>query len=442
MKNIRRIIVIALVLATVMASGLPLRAQEGEKEVKLVVFGPSSWDTWAPGTGEETVNQVTEEIDKGFMAENPYVVEIIHDARGTVSDGLSRLMTTQMAGEQIDLIMCAANPVNTSYQPRGLILPVDDLVPLVQDRLIDGALGPFTLNEQVWGIPISGVSATTFFYNKTMFENLGIEPPTTYQEFLSVAEVLRANNIIPVLHQGKNPWMWPIWYMATYAQTTGNKQLEKTISNLRGDTKFTDEEDVLAMTLVRQFVDDGILDPTSMDYDEEGMRSAFISGQAGAYFGATWDLAILTANITDFELGIFMFPQMPDVPGHPVAYGGVEVGLCISSTISDDNLEAAKAYIEYTSRPEIAAIDLMPTNPIATSHKEVLGLDTPIAQQVREEYFPTEKFLDWVWPRELADTIQREVQNVAAGSATPDEAMQSIQAQYDLMVDEGYEYPY
>ena len=442
MLRFRRIAVVLLVLATLMATSLPLLAQDSQNEVKLVVFGPSTWDTWAPGTGEETVNSVTEQIDSGFMAENPYVVEITHDARGTVADGLSRLMTTQMAGEQIDLIMCAANPLNTSYQPRRLVLPVDDLVPVVKDRLIDGALDPFTIDGQVWGIPISGVSATTFFYNKTMFDNLGIKPPATYEEFLQVAAVLRDNDIIPVLHQGKNPWMWPIWYMGAIAQTTGNTQLEKTRSNLRGDTKFTDEADVKAMELVRKFVDDGILDPTSMDYDEEGMRGAFISGQAGAYFGATWDLAILTASITDFELGIFMYPQLPDVPGHPVAYGGVEVGLCISSTISDDNLAAAKAYIEYASRPEIAAIDLMPTNPIATSHKDVLGLDTPIAQQVREEYFPTELFLDWIWPRELTDTIQRQIQEVVAGSVSPQEAMENIQKEFDRMVDEGYEYPY
>ena len=47
-------------------------------------------------------------------------------------------------------------------------------------------------------------------------------------------------------------------------------------------------------------------------------------------------------------------------------------------------------------------------------------------------------FLDWVWPRELTETIQREIQAMMAGSKTPQEAAESIQAKYDQMVADGY----
>jgi raffinose/stachyose/melibiose transport system substrate-binding protein len=428
-----------LLIVGLFSIGLPLSAQDG---ITLQVFGPSTWDTFAPGAGEDVVNRVTQELDAGFMAEHPEVTSIQHDARGTVADGLSRLMNAQLAGDQIDLIMCAANPVNTSYVTRGLIQPLDELVPVVEDRLVEGALEPFTLDGQVWGIPISGVSTTNFFYNKTLFEELGLEPPATYDDLLAAAAVLQEAGVTPVLHQGKNPWMWPIWYMSTLAETTENQQLEKTISNLRGETRFTDPEDVEAMALVRRFVDDGILDPSSLDLDEEGMRAAFISGQSGMYFGASWDFPILRANVTDFELGVFRFPDITELPGTPQTYGGVEVGLCLSSTVSDQNRQAALDYIEYASRPENVELTLGPLDPIATSHVDVIGSDDPIAQQFRDEFLPTGKFLDWVWPRELTDTIQREIQLVVGGSATPEEAMQAIQDKFDEMVAQGYEYPF
>jgi raffinose/stachyose/melibiose transport system substrate-binding protein len=173
-----------------------------------------------------------------------------------------------------------------------------------------------------------------------------------------------------------------------------------------------------------------------MDLDEEGMRAAFISGQAASYFGGSWDLPFLLANVKDFELGVFKFPQFADEPGSPVAYGGVEVGLCLSST--SPNPDLAKAYIEYATRPEIAQIALEPLDPIATSHTAVVGSDDPIATQIREEYLPTSMFLDWVWPRELTETIQREIQAMMAGSKTPQEAAEAIQAKYDQMVADGY----
>jgi raffinose/stachyose/melibiose transport system substrate-binding protein len=419
--------------------GVPLSAQDG---ITLHIFGPSSWDTFAPGAGEDVVNQVTAELDAGFIAEHPEVAAVVHDARGTVADGLSRLMNAQLAGDPVDLIMCAANPVNTSYVTRGLIQPLDELVPVVQDRLVEGALEPFTLDGQVWGIPISGVSTTNWFYNQTLFDELGLEAPATYDELLTVSAALQEAGVTPVLHQGRNPWMWPIWYMSTLAETTENQQLEKTISNLRGETSFTDPEDVEAMALVRRFVDDGILDPASLELDEEGMRSAFISGQSGMYFGASWDFPILRANVTEFELGVFRFPDLADYPGASQTYGGVEVGLCLSTTVSDENRQAALDYIEYASRPENVQLTLGPLDPIATSHVDVTGSDDPIAEQFRAEFLPTGKFLDWVWPRELTDTIQREIQLVVGGSATPEEAMQAIQDKFDEMVAQGYEYPF
>ncbi|MBK8021848.1 MAG: extracellular solute-binding protein [Chloroflexi bacterium] len=435
----RRISLLLPVIVLLFALSVPAFAQDG---ITLVVFGPSTWDTFAPGAGEEIVNQVTQELDAAFMAEHPEVTSIQHDARGTVADGLSRLMNAQLAGDQVDLIMCAANPVNTSYVSRGLLLPLDELVPVVQDRLIEGALEPFTLSDQVWGIPISGVSTTNFFYNKTLFDELGLAAPTTYDEILAAAAALDAAGVTPVLHQGKNPWMWPIWYMSTLAETTENQQLEKTISNLRGETSFTDAEDVAAMALVRKFVDDGILDPASLDLDEEGMRAAFISGQSGMYFGASWDFPILRTNVTEFELGVFRFPDFVDYPGAPQTYGGVEVGLCLSNTVSEANRQAALDYIEFASRPEYVSLTLGPLDPIATSHVDVVASDDPIAQQFRAEFLPTGKFLDWVWPRELSDTIQREIQRVVGGTATPEEAMQTIQDKFDEMVAQGYVYPF
>ncbi len=434
-----RFVLLLLSVFALLSFVVPLSAQSG---ITLVVFGPSMWDTFAPGASADVINDVTAKLDAGFKALHPEVTEIKHDAQGQVADGLSRLMNAQLAGDPVDLIMCAANPVNTSYVSKNLILPVDDLAAKVKDRYNPGAFDPFTIDGKIWGIPLSGVSSTTFFYNKTLFAKLGIEAPKTYDDFVKIAATIKASGVTPVLHQGKNAWMWPIWYMSTLAETTSNTQLDKTRSNLRGTTKFTDAADVDAMKWVRKFVDDGILDPASMDLDEEGMRSAFLSGKSAAYFGATWDLPILRDNVKDFELGVFKFPDIGELPGKPQTYGGVEVGLCLSSTVSDANRQAALDYVDYVTQPEQAKLSLGPLNPIATSHKDIAGADDDIAKQIRAEYLPTGLFLDWIWPRELTDTIQRELQDVVSGAATPEAAMQAIQDKYDQMVADGYKYPY
>lgn len=418
-------------------------ASEPQAEgIKIVLFGPSSWDTFAPGASEDVVKEVTKQIDDAFMAKYPEVTEIVHDSRGTVSDGLSRLMTAQMAEEQIDIIYTAVNPLRTSYQPKGLVVPVNDIAEKVKDFMVEGAVSQFEIKGDIWGVPLSGNTSTGFFYNKDLFERYNLEEPKTIDEFAAAAKVLSENGITPVLHQGKNPWMWPMWYMHCLPLTTGNKQLEKTISNLKGETKFTDPEDVRAMELFNEFIAKGILDKTSLDLDEEGNRSAFMAQKSAAYLAMTIDLPILRSNSTDFELGFFPFPTAAGEPGHAVGYGGIESGLSLSATSKGQSMEYAKLYMEHAVQPEMARLALEPMNNVATSHKDVLGSDDPIASFVRDNMLPSEMFLDWVWPRELCNVIQADIQSMVGGTMTPQQVMEDIQKAYDDLVAQGYVYPF
>lgn len=402
-------------------------------DTKLVIFGPSSWDTFAPGAPEETVKQVTDALDAKFKAKHPEVTEIVHDARGTVSDGLARLRNAQLAGDGVDVVVCAANPVNTSYARLGLIKPVDDIVARMGDRFTDGSLKNFTVDGKVWGVPLSAANLTTFFYNKDLFKEAGLDAPKSYVEFLAAVPKFKEMDVIPVVHQGKNAWMWPLYYMSSLAQTTGNKQVEYVEAVLAGQSKFTDPVSIKALQLSRRWVDDGLLDPQSNELDEDAMKSVFYSGRAAAYFGGSWDVPGITAN-AGFEWGVFKFPQYEDEPGHPVAFGGAESGLCVSS--ASKNPELAASYIAFAAEDAQAAGLLAPLKPLATSHKGVPGFDDPISKDL-QTYLPASKFLDWIWPRELTETIQREIQSMMGGTITPEQAAANMQSKLDAMVSAG-----
>jgi raffinose/stachyose/melibiose transport system substrate-binding protein len=419
----------AVSVAAILASA-PVSAET------LVIFGPSTWDTLTPGASEQVQNEVLGKLRDGFIAQHPEVTDVTVNAGGTVTDGLSRLRNATLAGDQIDVVLCAANPVNTSYARLNLILPVDDLVAQMGDRFIDGAVGNFTVGGKVWGVPISAVNVTTFFYNKDLFDKVGITAPKTYEEFLAAAPKLTAEGMIPVVHQGKNAWMWPLYYMSSLSQTTGNNQLELVEKTLRGEAKFTDPESVDALKLAYKWVTDGLLDPQSNELDEDAMKSVFYAGRAASYFGGSWDVPGVTDN-APFNWGVFKFPQYEGQPGTPVAYGGAETGMCVSS--SSKNPELAKAFIAYVAEDAQTKLMLDAVKPIATSHKGVPGVDTAVAKDLLS-YLPTAKFLDWVWPRELTETIQREVQSMMGGSVTPERAAANMQAKLDQMVAAGYTY--
>lgn len=420
------------IFATLALTTALIAPQLSAKE--LHVFGPSTWDTFAAGAPEEVVKKVTDDLDAKFMAKFPEVTKILHDARGTVSDGLSRLRNAQLAGDPIDVIVCAANPVNTSYARLGLIRPVDGLVEQMKGRFTPGSVENFTVGGKIWGVPLSAVNVTTFFYNKELFKEAGLGPPKTYAEFLAAVPKFKEMGIIPVVHQGKNAWMWPLYYMSSLAETTGNKQVEFVENVLKGSAKFTDPASLKALQLSRKWVDDGLVDPQSNELDEDAMRSVFYSGRSASYFGASWDLPGIKAN-APFEWGVFKFPQYAGEPGHPVAFGGTESGLCISSTSKEPQLAAE--YIKFASEDAQAAELLAPVAPIATSHIGVAGSSDEVSKDL-QTYLPADKFLDWVWPRELTETIQRSVQSMMGGEATPEQAAEQMQTKLDSMISSGY----
>ncbi len=45
---------------------------------------------------------------------------------------------------------------------------------------------------------------------------------------------------------GKVIYMWPVWFFTTFAQTTGNRSIERTVEILSGKGKFTDPDFVEA----------------------------------------------------------------------------------------------------------------------------------------------------------------------------------------------------
>jgi raffinose/stachyose/melibiose transport system substrate-binding protein len=217
--TIRHALILLALAALMAAPGFASLAQAQDGQVSLRVFGPSSLDQLAPQAPEDQRQEIQQTVIDGFLAENPDVSEVVWDAQGPIEEGTTRLMTAHLAGEPIDLIACAANNTNGSFIRRGVVRDITDDIAGFQDRVDPAALAAYTVGGRVYGVPISTLSTSTFFYNVDLFEELGIAPPETYEEFQAIAQTLTDAGYIPVLHQGINPWMWPMWFFETSGQT-------------------------------------------------------------------------------------------------------------------------------------------------------------------------------------------------------------------------------
>ncbi|MEA5014592.1 MAG: sugar ABC transporter substrate-binding protein [Candidatus Limiplasma sp.] len=97
------------------------------------------------------------------------------------------------AGKATDLVLMDG-PNIASYAVTGVLEPLDTYWDKADyDDLVDSAKSTVSWNGQVWAAPLNE-SNTVLFYNKKIFDELGIVPPTeveeawTFEELLEVCE--------------------------------------------------------------------------------------------------------------------------------------------------------------------------------------------------------------------------------------------------------------
>jgi raffinose/stachyose/melibiose transport system substrate-binding protein len=406
--------------------------------ITLKVFGGSSLDQLAPRQTPDEQKKIQNEVYKGFLAAHPEVAAIEWDAQGPQANSLQRLMTAKLANQEIDLIACPAFWVNGAYIRRGLLRPItqDEMKPFA-DRIDQAALGAFTTSGKVYGVPISTLSTSTIFYNVDLFKRLNIPVPPSYDDLKAAVPKFKEAGVIPLLHQGSNTPMWPMWFFETFSQSSGDP-VGKTQTNLEGKTKFNDAPDVDAFKLIKQWVDDGILSPDSLSVDQDGMRAAFAGGKSAMYYGGTWEIPSLQEGVKNFQWGVFAFPKMPGTHSEPKHGGGADNGICLSSSIPEEKLAPALAFIEYLTRPDVATLYLAPEQPIAASIKGVPVTEDAYAKDLRASAFPnTIKFLDWIWPSEVATATASAIAGIVGGQLSPENAAASVQQAFDTLVADG-----
>jgi raffinose/stachyose/melibiose transport system substrate-binding protein len=426
------------VLAATLGIGIAASSPgAGAAGITLKVFGGSSLDQLAPRQQPDEQKKIQQQVFDGFLKANPDVSAIEWDAQGPQGGAIQRLMTARLANQEMDLIACPAFYTNGAYVRRKLVMPITDKIKPFQDRIDAAALGAFTISGQVYGVPISTLSTSTIFYNVDMFQKLGIAVPTTYAELKAAVPKFKAAGVIPLLHQGSNTPMWPMWFFETFSQASGDP-IGKTQKNLDGTAKFTDAPDVEAFKLIKQWVDDGILSKDSLSVDQDGMRAAFAAGKSAMYYGGTWEIPSLQQTVKSFKWGVFAFPKMEGTPGEPRHGGGADNGICVSSSIAPEKVDAAIRFIEYLTRPEVATLYLAPEQPIAASIKGVPQVEDAYAVELRKAAFPnTIKFLDWIWPSEVATATASAIAGIVGGTMTPEQAAASVQAVFDDLKAQG-----
>ena len=165
----------------------------------------------------------------------------------------------------------------------GYLLDVTDRVtPEMKSGMFPASWNGVTRNGKIYGMPWL-MDVKYFMYNKDMLQQAGItDPPKTWEELVEQAKTIKEKGIVeyPII------WSWNqkegvVCDYAVLLYGNGGSFLDAS-----GKPAFNNDKGVAALAWMKQTLDDGLSNPSSVSSDENAVRDNFMAGQSA--FAVNW----------------------------------------------------------------------------------------------------------------------------------------------------------
>ena len=240
-----------------------------------------------------------------------------------------------------------------SYADVGALVdltPVLEEHPELADVQIPAILENVTFDGKVYGIPINYVQPAVFFYNKDVFEQVGAEPPTTWDELMALIPVFNEAGIPLISVAGQSQWTY-LFYIGYLVDRVGGPEVfERIAANEPG--AWSDPAVTTALEMIVDLVEAGGFQTgfESINADVNADSALVVNGKAGMVLQHGGKMgAIMKINPEWFEegrLGYIEFPAVTGGKGDPDnLYGNTANYWSISAYASEEEIDASIRYL-------------------------------------------------------------------------------------------------
>jgi glucose/mannose transport system substrate-binding protein len=133
------------------------------------------------------------------------------------------LKTRIIAGDPPDTFQLHAGLEVEGYDPETYLDPLDDIYASegLEEAFPADLLTLLEYKGHYWGVPVNIHRSNVLWYDKSIFEETGLTPPTTWDEFWAVCEALKAQGIVPYVMGTAGGWEAPHVFEDVLAGTCG-----------------------------------------------------------------------------------------------------------------------------------------------------------------------------------------------------------------------------
>lgn len=379
-------------------------------------------------TSNEVTGPVYEEIVANFNAANP---DIQVNLTTFANEAYKTAIQVGLASsDPPDIFFNWAGDDTGRFVREGQLASLDEAA--TDDawgtNLAAGAINAFSHDGSVYGVPFSQESKY-FFYNSRIFDELGLSEPQSFSELLDLCRTLRENDIVPMSFGNSERWQG-VHYLSIFNQkVVGEEVITRDYSlNVPDDELFADPNYASAFQKLVDMRDAGCFTAAPNATSPEIAWAEFYTEQVAMTYGGTWTIGTFNSNGFEGQYGFFRMPPIEGGQGNQNYVLAGPIGLEISARAED--MEAARRFVDFFVNFENQQLMLTDAGRIPVFAEVV----TP--ELASEELFAavqdlntaegTVLWLDTVLEASVADTYLNVIQEVLAGTKTPEEAAADV----------------
>lgn len=407
-------------MAAALAASLVLVACGGDGDAGLEELGidePAGADDGSDGPGEEAVERGDADLLLLGWSASPAENEALEAVLASWPGGEAALTLSSDFEATLRASLAAGDPADVFYVDASRFpdLMGEQVLAPIGDRLTDpdDFLAPlretFTYDGQLV-CPPKDFSVLALQYNIAMFEEAGLEPPTTWEELATVAAALTTDDTVGLVLGPELARLGIFLHQAggsiLTADDTSNVLAPETLEGLR--------------FIEQMFAEGWATTPAELDAGWSG--EAFGQQRAAMTIEGNWIIGAMNAEFPDVEYGA------APLPAGPQGATSYVFTVCYGVAADGSDIDAAVDLVDFLTGTE-ALLDFTIDFPVIPSRASAQA-DWVAANPGTEAYLEAAgDAIGWQFPRGFTpalDEINAVLQGMADGSIDADAAAERI----------------
>lgn len=381
----------------------------GSRRAEARAQGKITLTQWYHQYGEVGTQEAAERYAQQFTEAHPDIeVEMVW----VPGDYAAKLSSALLTDEGPDVY--EGMPTVAMVQA-GQVAPLDDIyTPEVKEDFHPNDLASYTIDDKLYAVKMVDDTGL-LYYRKSMLEEAGVQPPTTMDEVLSVAQELDTGRV-KGLFLGNDGGISALLTIAPWS--AGSEFL------VDNEIVFDNERTVAAYAKVRELNESGaLLTGAPTDWWDP---SAFTQGLAAMQWTGLWAMPAIKAALDD-DFGIVPWPAF-DAEGKPATFWG---GWAEMANAKSKNLDAAKQLVNWLwiENTEIQkdwnlsyGFHVPPRRSVAA---EAEPLETGPAAEAVQHFYDYGRVLPPQWTAAMGTYLTTALSNIVQEGADPAEQVKA-----------------